>query len=122
MVTRSGVGRTCTTDRPAGISGNKRRDKEGDQGSRDARLIWGSRAWSCIPLHQNRGRAPVVIVLAALSPAIGASGVAVWTVVEAQQRSFEARLHDTARALGLAVDADLAGRLATLEAFATSAA
>src|SRR4051812_27881468 len=58
IVTKSGVGRTCTTDRPAGISGNKRRDKGGDQGSIDVRLIWGLRAWSCIPLHQNRGRAP----------------------------------------------------------------
>jgi hypothetical protein len=36
-----GDGRTCTTDRPAGMSGNRRRDNERDQTSRKMALLYG---------------------------------------------------------------------------------
>lgn len=55
MVTRSGVGRTCMTDKPAEISGSKRRDNVGYQASENLHPMWSLAAPGSIQLHQKRG-------------------------------------------------------------------
>src|SRR4051794_25725169 len=62
------------------------------------------------------------IVLAALLPALAAGGLALHSAADAYRNAFEARLRDTARALSLAVDADIRGRIESLTAYATSPA
>ncbi|TDH60919.1 PAS domain S-box protein [Dankookia rubra] len=62
------------------------------------------------------------ILIAALLPALAAGGLALHTAAGAYRATFEARLRDTARALSLAVDADIRGRTQALTAFATSPA
>jgi PAS domain S-box-containing protein len=61
-------------------------------------------------------------VLAALVPALAAGGTAVWLAVDAYQNTYTARLRDTARALALAIDAEIVGRIEALSAFAASPA
>ncbi|MFC7473351.1 PAS domain S-box protein [Dankookia sp. GCM10030260] len=64
----------------------------------------------------------VGILLAALLPVLAAGGLALGSAAEAYTNAFEARLRDTARALSLAIDADIRGRIESLTAFATSPA
>ncbi len=62
------------------------------------------------------------LVLVVLVPALGVGGLAVWQAVGERHAAAEARLRDTAQALGLAVDREFAGNIAALSAFATSPA
>ena len=55
------------------------------------------------------------ILLAALLPALAAGGLALHSAAGAYQHAFEARLRDTARALSLAIDADISGRVAVAD-------
>nr|WP_254453734.1 hypothetical protein [Siccirubricoccus sp. G192] len=58
------------------------------------------------------------MLLAALLPALLVGGLAVGVAVRGYRAAFEARLQDTARALSLAMDQEIAAHLQTLEALA----
>ncbi|TCZ64410.1 PAS domain S-box protein [Roseicella aquatilis] len=62
------------------------------------------------------------ILLAALLPALAAGSLAVWSTAKGYREAYEARLRDAARALSLAIDADVWGRIEALNAFASSPA
>src|SRR3954465_5040999 len=84
--------------------------------------------WQALPSPERGSRRPGLrsylagILLIALLPALLAGGLAVASPAGASRRAFESRLRDTARALSLAVDADIKGRIEALTAFATSGA
>jgi PAS domain S-box-containing protein len=60
----------------------------------------------------------LAVLLAALLPALLVGGLAVGVAVRSYRAAFEARLQDTARALSLAMDQEIAAHLQTLEALA----
>ena len=60
------------------------------------------------------------LALALLLPALALGGAVAWRAVSAYRDAFEARLHDTARALALAVDREIGAFTATLEGLAAS--
>ncbi|MGG5811860.1 PAS domain S-box protein [Falsiroseomonas sp. CW058] len=64
----------------------------------------------------------LLLVLAVLLPALGVGGLAVWQAVGTEQAAAEARLRDTAGALALAVDREIAAQVAALTGLATSPA
>ena len=75
----------------------------------------GSHAWSL------RARL-VLLVLAALIPAIAAAGLLMWSSYRQQRRLVEEQIVETARALSLVVDRDLGKNRVLLQALATSPA
>ena len=64
----------------------------------------------------------VLLVLAALIPAIAAAGALVWSSYSEQRRLVEEQIGETARALSLVVDRDLAKNQVLLRALASSPA
>lgn len=60
------------------------------------------------------------MVLVVLLPTVLLAGMAVWQAMVSERKGADARLRDTAQALALAVDREIAGRIAALNAFATS--
>lgn len=62
------------------------------------------------------------LVSAALLSALAMGGAAAWTAARGQRTALEAGLQDTARALVLAIDAEISGRIAALTVLATSPA
>ncbi|TPG53841.1 PAS domain S-box protein [Roseomonas nepalensis] len=63
-----------------------------------------------------------LLVLAVLVPALSLGALASWHAVKGQRAAAEGRLSDTARALALALDRELAGQAAALVSFAASPA
>ncbi|MFC7540180.1 hypothetical protein ACFQU2_12900 [Siccirubricoccus deserti] len=55
-----------------------------------------------------------------LVPAFGLGAMAAWQSIQSHQREFESRLHDTARALALALDSELEAVRVAAMALATS--
>ncbi len=62
----------------------------------------------------------LALLLAVLLPSLGIGGYATWSAVRAGQAAAEARLADTAAALALAVDREIAGYRSAASALATS--
>jgi PAS domain S-box-containing protein len=62
----------------------------------------------------------VILVAVTLLPAITVGGVAVLSAVQSYRDAFEERLHDTARALASALDAEVGAHVAALDALATA--
>ncbi|MHB0728477.1 HWE histidine kinase domain-containing protein [Roseomonas mucosa] len=62
----------------------------------------------------------MVLALAAAGPALGVGGAAAWHAIGSYREAFEERLEDSARGLGLAVDAEINSHLTTLAALAAS--
>ncbi|WP_372621179.1 PAS domain-containing protein [Falsiroseomonas sp.] len=60
------------------------------------------------------------LALGVLLPLLLLSGAAAWQAARSQQQASEGRLSDTARALALAVDREIAGLSGAMQAFATS--
>ena len=58
------------------------------------------------------------LVSAALLSALAMGGAAAWTAARGQRTALEAGLQDTARALVLAIDAEISGRIAALTVLA----
>jgi len=81
----------------------------------DSRAPARSRAWSL------RARL-VMLVLAALIPAIAAAGLLMWASYREQRRLLEDQIVETARALSLVVDRDLGKNRVLLQALASSPA
>src|SRR4051812_21767524 len=72
-------------------------------------------------VHTSRRLAAMLLLLVlVVVPTILLAGAAVWQAVRSEQKVADARLHDTAQALALAVDREIVGRMAALKAFATS--
>ncbi|MBY0337580.1 MAG: PAS domain-containing protein [Acetobacteraceae bacterium] len=64
----------------------------------------------------------LALVLGTLLPALAVGGYAAWRTIEVAADAAETRLRDTARALALAVDREIAAQVAALAGFATSPA
>ncbi len=62
----------------------------------------------------------LALLLAVLLPSLGIGGYATWSAARAGQAAAEARLVDTAAALALAVDREIAGYRTAASALATS--
>jgi PAS domain S-box-containing protein len=62
----------------------------------------------------------VALVLAVLLPALAFGAAAAWEALRSYRAASDARLHDTARALALAVDSEVASHLAALRVLAAS--
>ncbi|HEV7264931.1 MAG TPA: PAS domain-containing protein [Falsiroseomonas sp.] len=60
------------------------------------------------------------LALAVLLPVLVLFGAAAWQTARGQQEAVEGRLRDTARALALVVDREMAGLSSAMQAFATS--
>jgi PAS domain S-box-containing protein len=62
----------------------------------------------------------VALVFAVLLPVLALGGVTAWHMAQNYRRAFEDRLSDTARALAIALDAELGAHLSALRALASS--
>jgi PAS domain S-box-containing protein len=62
----------------------------------------------------------LAVVLAVLLPALALGAATAWQVAQSHRRASDDRLTDTARALALALDAEIGGHIAALRALAAS--
>jgi PAS domain S-box-containing protein len=60
------------------------------------------------------------LVLAAVLPALAIGGAAAWHLADSYRTAFEDRLHDTARALALYLDGEMASRISSVASMAAS--